>query len=169
MLRPWLEARLGRVFTLRQAPGRARDLVHLGCEKLGLCRVDGRVGRWWRAPSRLPPAVTADPDWYRLCALRQGFVVADVVIGGLPVADCDRRPPEPWQVEVCRRAMETWPRSRYVMASANSYDIKHEIEAADGGYVANGAVIAAALHLGLKVRRAGRGQNANFDLKRRSR
>lgn len=48
--------------------------------------------------------------------------------------------------------------------SKGSYSLKHDAEEATGGYISNGMLIAAAIHMGLKVRRIPDTPNAEISI-----
>jgi hypothetical protein len=59
------------------------------------------------------------------------------------------------EVAICIAWLRKVPITRRLCPFANSYRLKHEVEAWAGTYVSNGALIAAALGLGLQYRRVG--------------
>lgn len=56
-------------------------------------------------------------------------------------------------------------RTKNVNGQLSSYDLKHLAEAALGGYVANGEVIVAALHTGLKMKVYPGSPNVSFNVR----
>lgn len=109
------------------------------------------------------------------CLRDEGFVTADIVDAGLPTVDGLRAsppPPDPGQVEVCRRWLATHVRASARFSKFNSHGLRCRamdwVRGVDGvrPYVSNGALIAAALGAGYRARRVAPGSvNAVFNLR----
>lgn len=83
------------------------------------------------------------------------------------VHDAHRKIDDEFLMEFCFAA--TWlVRQRQVKRpQAGSYGLKHFAERSLGSYVSNGALIAAAIHLGFPIERRGSGPNASLGVARR--
>jgi hypothetical protein len=84
---------------------------------------------------------------------------------GEPPEAAGAGPPDPEQVATCRRWLALFARPRKTInPRRHSYGLKHDVERWAGGYVGNGAFIAAALAEGYRVRQVDRGPNAFFNM-----
>ncbi|HVV74169.1 MAG TPA: hypothetical protein VHI52_22215 [Verrucomicrobiae bacterium] len=74
-------------------------------------------------------------------------------------------------VDGCTRAAEwlsRWGRTESINSRQSSYTYKHWAEDVTGGYLTNGALIAAAIHLGFQVKRDGLSPNVFLNISQRS-
>jgi hypothetical protein len=116
------------------------------------------AGRTWTEPGYRRPtgldkmAASIDPG---ACFRDRDFEPGDVTASGLPTRETlDEGPPPRPEVDTCRHWLSTRPRTANVRKAAYSYRLKHEVESWAGDYVSNGALIVAAIEMGIAVRRA---------------
>jgi hypothetical protein len=77
----------------------------------------------------------------------------------------DRTPPDPREVEICKRWLRRNAAPRKTMnPRSHSYCLKHVVERAAGNYVTNGALISAAIEIGYRCKRIRGGPNAIFNM-----